>query len=142
MVFKARTRDDVADYRMTRLSFTHTPQWFEHSIFFSENKLVGGDKLNVRVTVFSGAYNIPLVAVTTTCSRDGPEYTMKLLQRLEPEGAFIVDMATLDGGKKPPDEKRENGHEQGHSERSGYREGSVDIVKAVAQRGKGNQYPF
>ncbi|CAM9161442.1 unnamed protein product, partial [Laminaria digitata] len=139
MVFKAQTADEVKGHRMTSLWFVYDRTFFGdvlRHVFFGESKVAVGDELDVRVTVTSGAYGIPLLKVTTK-SRHDSAYMAEMLERLDPGKRLIVDASTMNDqdipiGDAPAGRKT-------LLMRTDMKAG-VDIVKAVADEGNGGQY--
>ncbi|CAM9589143.1 unnamed protein product, partial [Laminaria digitata] len=139
MTFKAQTADEVKGYRMTGQRFTYDRTLFGdvlRHIFFGERKVAVGDELDVRVTVASGAYGIPLFTVTIK-SRHDSSYMTEMIERLDPGKSLIVNASTMKDDNIPI------GNAPAGREKVVMQtdiKTGVDIVKAVADEGKGGQY--
>lgn len=139
MVFEAKTVEDVKDYRMTRLCFTYSPDVFRDvvgHVFFSTDEGVVEDKPDVSITVSSGAYGMPLFTVAIVSS-GATDYVVEMRRSVDPEGALIVDAATLE------DENEPIGVSSTGKEKVVMITGIVqaaDIVQEVAQEGEGRRY--
>ena len=142
MVFKAKTADEVEGYRMTRRCFTYSRDVLGdvlRHVFFAENRVVARDKIDVRVTTFTGVYGMPLFTVTAAGPQDS-NYVAEMLQRLDPGGDVIVEESTVIGESDPmindaPARRQKVVMSTGMVN-------GADIVEAVAEEGKGSQYRY
>lgn len=139
MVFKAKTAEEVNGYRMTRLRFAYDQTFFGdvlRDIFFGQNKVVVGDEVDVRVTVLTGAFGLPMFVVTVLCPHYS-DYITKMIKRLDEEGHLIAsESAMLDEDEligNAPEGRMKVVMETETQE-------GVDIVEELAQEGKGSQY--
>ena len=141
LMFTAKTADDVRDYRMTRLCFTYDRTLFGDVLrhaFFGECKVTVDDEIDVRVTVLTGAYGMPMFTVTAVCPHES-NYISEMLKRLDPGGDLIVNESSMFGGNKPMGKSSMRRHKVTMT--TDIQEG-VNIVDAVSQEGKGSQYRY